>query len=37
MFGSKSVIGKAEDAIYPVDKAVGFLSAYQMDRDLSSW
>ena len=40
MFGSKSVIGKVDDAIYwinvyPMDKAIGFLSAYQLDRDLS--
>jgi len=35
MFGSKSVVGKVDDAIgiYPVDKAIGFLSAYQLDSD----
>ena len=40
MFRSKSVVGKAEDAIhwinvYPADEAIGFLSAYQLDSDLS--
>ena len=41
MLRSKSVVGKAEDAIhginvYPADEAIGFLSAYQLDSDLSS-
>ena len=40
MLRSKSVVGKAEDAIhwlnvYPADEAIGFLSAYQLDSDLS--